>query len=181
LKELAKHLDLPADSSTKNSGDKNTPCEEKMQSTGEDDEVHVALPSEETSRKDKDSPALDEEQPVKASAPPLSRASTAGSMLYSGATSLGRGASSLGRSAYSLGGKIATPVANTVSSVSSAVSGSNNSGDKSNNNNSGDNGEKGEKGPKLLPRELKGLIGDVVLLGAPLDPKVMCGLLLILN
>ncbi len=170
MKELAKQLDLPADSAAKNSGDKNTPCEEKLQSKGEDEEVRVAQPnSEESSRKER--PALDEEPQVKASVPPLSRAATAGSMLYSGASSLGRGASSLGRGAYSLGGKIATPVANTVSSVSSAVSGSNNSGEKSNINDN--RGDSCEKVPKLLPRELKGLIGDVVLLGAPLDPKVL--------
>eukprot|EP01032_Pedospumella_encystans_P010592 gene10592-12368_t len=164
LKELAKQLDLPANSVAKDSGDKHTEEGEKIEDKGENEEMRGAqsMPSHEESSR-KESPVGDEEQSVKASAPPVQRASTAGSMLYSGASSLGRGASSLGRGVYSLGGKIATPVANSVSSVSNAVTGAKSEGSK------GKNG--GEESPQLLPRELKGLIGDVVLLGAPLDPK----------
>ena len=167
LKELAKQLDLPANSVPKDSGDKHTEEGEKIEDKRENEEMRGAqstLSHEESSRKE--SPVNDEEQQVKASTPPVQRASTAGSMLYSGASSLGRGASSLGRGVYSLGGKIAAPVANSVSSVSNAVTGSKSEGSK------GKNG--GEERPQLLPRELKGLIGDVVLLGAPLDPKVKC-------
>ena len=168
LKELAKQLDLPANPTTKESGgDKNTDEGEKMEDKEEDEEMRMTqstLSHEESSRKE--SPVGNEEQPVKASVPPVQRASTAGSMLYSGASSLGRGASSLGRGVYSLGGKIATPVANSVSSVSNAVTGSKSEGSKGKNS--------GEESPQLLSRELKGLIGDVILLGAPLDPKVKC-------
>ena len=59
------------------------------------------------------------------------------------------GASTLGRGMYSLGGKIASPITG------------------------GGGGAKADAGEGgLLPRELKGLIGDVVLLGAPINPKV---------
>jgi len=155
LKELARRLDVPgvpAESCKTNTVAGTAEGEEEVDEEadlhgprGDDDgDEGEAQESEAYLAQAPADPSADAKQDSTAAPEAAPRRASTGGRLLSGASSLGRGM-------YSLGGKIVTPIANTVTG----------------------GGRKEEfEGPQLLPRELKGLIGDVVLLGAPLNPKV---------